>query len=60
MQGVKNINDEVVKVLNNSKNDESETHNMIQNMKFYKDILIQKSKIVFDTTFVSITLITKK
>ena len=50
--GIKNINDEVVKVLNNSMND-SETHNMIQNMKFYKDILIQKSKIVFDTTFVS-------
>jgi len=50
--GIKNINDEVVKVLNNSMND-SETHNMVQNMKFYKDILIQKSKIVFDTTFVS-------
>ena len=45
--GVKNINYEVVKVLNNSK-DESEIVNMLQNMKFYKDILNQKSKIIFD------------
>jgi len=43
--GITNINYEVVKVLNNSK-DGSEVNNMLQNMKFYKDILKTKSKIV--------------
>jgi tetratricopeptide (TPR) repeat protein len=50
--GINNINYEVVKVLNNS-SDESEVNNMLQNMKFYKDILIQKSKIVLDNKIVT-------
>ncbi len=45
--GINNINYEVVKVLNNSMN-ESEINNMLQNMKFYKDVLIQKSRIIMD------------
>jgi len=50
--GINNINYEVVKVLNNS-SDDSEVNNMLQNMKFYKDILIQKSKIVLDNKIVT-------
>ena len=50
--GINNINYEVVKVLNNSKN-ESEVNNMLQNMKFYKDVLIQKTKIVLDNKFIT-------
>jgi tetratricopeptide (TPR) repeat protein len=50
--GVKNINYEVVQVLNNSK-DEGEVNNVLQNMKFYKDILIQKSRIIFDNKIIS-------
>lgn len=50
--GVNNINYEVIKVLNNSK-DENEVNNMLQNMKFYKDILIQKSRIIFDNKLIS-------
>jgi len=45
--GINNINYEVVKVLNHS-NDDGETNNMLQNMKFYKDILIKKTKNIFD------------
>jgi len=45
--GVTNINYEIVKVLNNS-TDDSETNNMLSNMKFYKYILTQKSKIILD------------
>jgi tetratricopeptide (TPR) repeat protein len=44
---VKNINNEVIKVLNNSY-DDNEVNNMLSNMKFYKDNLIQKNKIVID------------
>jgi tetratricopeptide (TPR) repeat protein len=50
--GVNNINYEVIKVLNNSK-DENEVSNMLQNMKFYKDILNQKSRIIFDNKLIS-------
>ena len=50
--GVKNVNYEVVQVLNNSK-DDGEVNNMLQNMKFYKDILIQKSRIIFDNKIIS-------
>jgi tetratricopeptide (TPR) repeat protein len=50
--GVKNINNEVIEVLNNSK-DENETNNVLQNMKFYKDVLTQKSKIILDDTIIS-------
>jgi hypothetical protein len=45
--GVKNINDEVIKVLNNSHSD-SETNNLLSNMKFYKDVLTPMSKFVID------------
>ena len=50
--GIKNINNEVIKVLNNSK-DINETNNLLSNMKFYKDILTQKSKITIDNSIVS-------
>ena len=50
--GIKNINDEIVSVLNNSLNG-SEVNNMLQNMKFYKDILIPTTKIIIDDKFVS-------
>jgi tetratricopeptide (TPR) repeat protein len=36
--GNKNINDEVIKILNNNDN-QSENNNLLQNMKFYKSIL---------------------
>ena len=45
--GVYNINNEVVLVLNNSRND-GDTNNLLSNMKFYKDLLEPKSKIVID------------
>ena len=41
--GVNKVNDEIVKVFNNSFND-SEINNMLKNMKFYKDILILTQK----------------
>ena len=47
--GIKNINFEVVEVLNNS-NDDSEMNNMMQNLKFYKDVLIAKSRFSVDNT----------
>lgn len=50
---VKNINDEVIKVLNNSF-DDNEVNNMLSNMKFYKDILIQKDKNVIDDKIISV------
>jgi len=50
--GVKIINDEVIKVLNNSHSD-GETNNLLSNMKFYKDVLTPISKFVIDNTNVS-------
>jgi tetratricopeptide (TPR) repeat protein len=50
--GVNNINYEVIKVLNNSK-DGGEVNNLLCNMKFYKDILVPISKIVVDDSIVS-------
>lgn len=50
--GVKNINNEIIKVLNNSK-DESIMNNLLENMKFYKDVLLQKSKRIFDNKIIS-------
>jgi hypothetical protein len=50
---VKNINYEVIQVLNNSK-DENETNNLLSNMKFYKNILTQQSKIIIDSSILSI------
>jgi tetratricopeptide (TPR) repeat protein len=44
--GIKNINDEVVKVLNHSKN-HIETNNLLSNMKFYKYILKPIKRINF-------------
>jgi len=51
--GVKNINYEVIKVLNNSK-DTNETDNLLSNMKFYKDVLSKKSRMAFDNTITSV------
>ena len=45
--GIHNINNEVILFLNNSNNN-SEINNLFQNMKFYKDILNQSSKIILD------------
>jgi hypothetical protein len=50
--GVKNINNEVIEILNNSHSD-SETNNLLNNMKFYKDVLTPMSKFVIDNTSVS-------
>ena len=47
--GIKNINDEIVKVLNNS-TDGSLISNLYSNMKFYKDILVPLKKVVLDNT----------
>jgi tetratricopeptide (TPR) repeat protein len=44
---VKNINYEIVEILNNS-SDNSINSNLFQNMKFYKDILVPKHVYVFD------------
>jgi tetratricopeptide (TPR) repeat protein len=45
--GIKNINEEAVKVFNNSF-DEPEVINLLSNMKFYKDNLISLSTIIVD------------
>jgi len=50
--GVTDINYEVIKVLNNSK-DINETNNLLSNMKFYKHILNQKHKFIIDNSFIS-------
>jgi hypothetical protein len=46
--GIKNINNEIVTIMNYK--DGWEIDNMLTNMKFYKDILIQKSKYIFDNS----------
>ena len=45
--GIKNINDEAVKVFNNSFS-EPEVNNLLSNMKFYKDKLTKLSTIIVD------------
>ena len=50
--GVKNINNEAIIVLNKSQ-DEEIMNNLLQNMKFYKDILVQKTKIIMDSKITS-------
>ena len=45
--GIKNINDQIIVVLNNS-NDVNITNNLLQNMKFYKDILKPTQTFKFD------------
>jgi len=49
--GITNINYEIIKILNNSR-DENEKNNLLVNMKFYKDILNQSEKKVFDKEFI--------
>jgi len=49
--GVRNINNEVITILNNSR-DNCETNNLLSNMKFYKDILTSTSKIILDDTVI--------
>ena len=49
---IKDINYEVVTILNNSK-DINDTNNLLSNMKFYKDILIQQHKIILDNKITS-------
>jgi hypothetical protein len=51
--GIHNINNELIKVLNYSNND-SENNNLLQNLKFYKDVLKQKTRINIDKTIMSI------
>jgi hypothetical protein len=48
--GIHNINNETIKVLNNS-HDNNEIDNLLQNMKFYKDVLQQNNKIILDKNF---------
>ena len=50
--GIKNINNEIVNILNNS-NDHFINNNLLNNMKFYKDILHPSHKILVDDTFVA-------
>lgn len=45
--GINNINYEIVKMLNNARND-NEVNNLLSNIKFNKDILTQKSKVIFN------------
>jgi tetratricopeptide (TPR) repeat protein len=47
--GIKNINYEIIKVLNNSKYD-TDINNMLTNMKYYKDVLTSKYKVIVDST----------
>ena len=47
--GIHNINDKIISLLNNS-NDSSINHNLLSNMKFYKDILKPKSILNLDST----------
>ena len=48
--GVKNINDEFVKIINNSSN-VHEVNNLLSNIKFYKDILQSNFKFILRTSF---------
>lgn len=48
--GINNIDYEVVKVLNQSR-DSCEINNMLSNMKFYKNDLLLSGKIIADNTF---------
>jgi tetratricopeptide (TPR) repeat protein len=49
---IKNINDEVITVINNN-NNSSETDNLLSNMKFYKDTLRVKTKYILDNSIMS-------
>jgi len=45
--GIKNINNEIIKILNNS-NNENDNNNLLMNMKFYKDILNKENYYIID------------
>lgn len=47
--GVKNINNEIIKIMN-YKIDVPEINNLLSNMKFYKDVLVQKASYIFDNS----------
>ena len=49
--GIKNINDELIIVLNNC-NDENEINMLFSNMKFYKDVLKKKQMKILDSKFI--------
>ena len=46
--GNKIINDEIIQILNKNSNSTSENNNLLQNMKFYKDILQKKQLLTID------------
>ena len=46
----KNINDEVIKVLN-SNNNSAKNNNLLENMKFYKSILQPKTTLKLDSKY---------
>jgi tetratricopeptide (TPR) repeat protein len=48
--GIKNINDEIIIVLNNC-NDNNEINMLFSNMKFYKNVLDKKEMIILDSKF---------
>jgi len=48
--GIKNINDEIIIVLNNC-NDHNEINRLFLNMKFYKNVLDKKEMIILDSKF---------
>jgi len=48
--GIRNINDEIIIILNNCKND-SDNQLLFSNMKFYKNVLKQIKTIQFDSSF---------
>jgi hypothetical protein len=50
--GIKNINDEIITVINNNHNG-SEVANLLSNIKFYKDILPVKTKYILDNSIIS-------
>ena len=49
--GINNINDEIIKILNNS-TDDSEKNNLLSNMKFYINILKPINTIKLDSTII--------
>jgi tetratricopeptide (TPR) repeat protein len=49
---VKNINNEVIKIFNNSR-DDIVINNVLSNMKFYKDILTPINTVIIDNTIIS-------
>ena len=51
--GVHNINDEIIKILNHSK-ETGLNNNLIENMKFYKYILKQNFRITLDNNFTTV------